>query len=114
MSCSTAGLQYLWAETTPKTTFVTVKLSRRDDIWLHTKAIHSSHVLIRCRGATPPDDVIEYAARICAFYSKGKNDKKVEVDYCPVQNVRKPSGAKPGMVVYDGYRTVVIEPLEVK
>lgn len=65
-------------------------------------------------GAVPPDDVIEYAARVCAFYSKGKNDKKVEVDYCPVQNVRKPSGAKPGMVVYDGYRTVVVEPLEVK
>lgn len=93
---------------------VTVKLSRRDDIWLHTKSIHSSHVLIRCRGAVPPDDVIEYAARVCAFYSKGKNDTKVEVDYCPVQNVRKPSGAKPGMVVYDGYRTVVVEPLEVK
>lgn len=107
------GFTILVGKNNTQNDYVTVKLSRRDDIWLHTKAIHSSHVLIRCRGEAPPDDVIEYAARVCAFYSKGKNDKKVEVDYCPVQNVRKPAGAKPGMVVYDNYRTAVVEPLEV-
>lgn len=92
--------------------YVTVKLSRKNDIWLHTKHVHSSHVLISCGGTTPPDSVIEYAARLCAYYSKAKDDLKVEVDYCPVGNVRKPSGAKPGMVVYDGYNTVVVTPME--
>ena len=91
--------------------YVTVKLSRKNDIWLHTKGVHSSHVLISCGGVTPPDGVIEYAARLCAFYSKAKDDLKVEVDYCPVGNVKKPAGAKPGMVVYDNYNTVVVNPL---
>lgn len=90
--------------------YVTVKLSRKNDIWLHTKNVHSSHVLISCGGVTPPDGVIERAARLCAYYSKAKDDLKVEVDYCPVGNVKKPSGARPGMVVYDGYNTVVVTP----
>lgn len=91
--------------------FVTVRLSRKNDIWLHTKNIHSSHVLISCGGVTPPPSVIEYAARLCAYYSSAKGDLKVEVDYCPVQNVRKPNGAKRGMVVYDGYETLVVNPM---
>jgi len=106
------GFSILVGKNNMQNDLVTVKLSRKDDIWLHTKSIHSSHVLIQCRGAQPPDTVIEYAAGLCAHYSKGKNDKKVEVDYCPVQNVKKPSGAKPGMVVYDNYRTVVVEPAQ--
>lgn len=89
---------------------VTVKLSRKNDIWLHTKSVHSSHVLICCGGITPPDSVIEYAACLCAYYSKAKNDLKVEVDYCPVQNVKKPVGSKPGMAVYDVYNTIVVNP----
>lgn len=92
--------------------YVTVKLSRKGDIWLHTKNVHSSHVLISCGGRIPPDSVIEYAAEICAYYSKAKNDLKVQVDYCPVGNVRKPAGAKPGMVVYDNYKTVVVNPIK--
>jgi predicted ribosome quality control (RQC) complex YloA/Tae2 family protein len=91
--------------------YVTVKLSRKNDIWLHTKGVHSSHVLICCGVEKAPGKVIEFAARLCAYYSSAKNDLKVEVDYCPVQNVRKPNHAKPGMVVYDGYNTVVVNPL---
>lgn len=89
---------------------VTVKLSRKNDIWLHTKNVHSSHVIICCMGKNPPPSVIEFAAKICAYYSMAKNDLKTEVDFCPVQNVRKPNGAKAGMVVYDGYETVVVNP----
>lgn len=92
--------------------YVTVKLSRKNDIWLHTKNVHSSHVLISCKGKTPPDSVIEYAAGLCAYYSKAREDTKVEVDYCPVQNVKKPVGARPGMAVYDVYNTVVVQPLK--
>ncbi|MBQ3083927.1 MAG: hypothetical protein IJC46_00545, partial [Clostridia bacterium] len=50
------------------------------------------------------------AAAICAYYSKGKNAPKVEVDYCPVSHVKKPNGARPGMVVYDGHYSVLVEP----
>jgi len=90
--------------------FITVKMSRKNDIWLHTKNVHSSHVLIKANGTAVPDSVIEYAASLCAFYSRAKDDLKVEVDYCPVQNVKKPVGAKPGMAVYDGYNTVIVNP----
>lgn len=107
------GYTILVGKNNTQNDIVTVKLSRKDDIWLHTKSVHSSHVLICARGSTPPDDVIEYAASLCAYYSRARNDKKVEVDYCPVQNVKKPAGAKPGMVVYDNYRSVTVQPLEV-
>ncbi len=107
------GFTILVGKNNTQNDIVTVKLSRKDDIWLHTKSVHSSHVLICSKGRTPPDDVIEYAASVCAYYSKARNDKKVEVDYCPVQNVKKPAGAKPGMVVYDNYRSVTVQPLEV-
>lgn len=90
--------------------FITIKMSRKNDIWLHTKNVHSSHVLIKANGTAVPDHVIEYAASLCAFYSRAKDDLKVEVDYCPVQNVKKPVGAKPGMAVYDGYNTVIVNP----
>lgn len=92
---------------------ITVRISRKNDIWLHTKAVHSTHALL-VTGGQDLDDIpvraIEEAAAICAYYSKGKNDAKVEVDYCPVQHVKKPAGAKPGMVVYDGYYTVIVSP----
>lgn len=90
--------------------YITVKLSRKNDVWLHTKNVHSSHVLIQTHGTVPPDRVIEYAATLCAYYSRAKDDLKVEVDYCPVQNVKKPVGAKPGMAVYDNYSTVIVNP----
>ena len=105
------GFRILVGKNNIQNDVITVKLSRKNDIWLHTKNVHSSHVLISARGQSVPDKVIEYAARLCAYYSKAKNDLKVEVDYCPVQNVKKPAGARPGMAVYDTYNTVVVTPL---
>ncbi len=93
--------------------YITVRVSRKNDIWLHTKAVHGTHALL-VTGGQALDDIpvraIEEAAAICAYYSKGKNDTKVEVDYCPVQHVKKPAGAKPGMMVYEGYYTVIVSP----
>ena len=106
------GFKILVGKNNIQNDLITVKLSRKNDIWLHTKNIHSSHVLICCGSNEAPNSVIEYAARLCAYYSKAKNDLKVEVDYCPVQNVKKPVGARPGMVVYNGYNTVVVKPME--
>ena len=81
------------------------------DIWLHTKNIPGSHTIIRTNGqGTAPDTTILRAAELAAYYSKAQNSSKVPVDYTIVKNVKKPNGAKPGMVIYDHYNTVYIDP----
>jgi predicted ribosome quality control (RQC) complex YloA/Tae2 family protein len=67
-------------------------------------------VLVQSGGKEIDDETILEAAALCAYYSKGKNAPKVEVDYCPVSHVRKPNGARPGMVVYDNYYSVLVAP----
>ena len=89
---------------------LTLRMSRSRDLWLHTKNIAGSHTLVKYMGEEFPDDVIEVAASIAAFYSKGKNAPYVEVDYCPVSHVKKPNGAKAGMVIYEGYNTALVKP----
>jgi predicted ribosome quality control (RQC) complex YloA/Tae2 family protein len=85
---------------------LTLKIAKKSDTWLHTKQIHGSHVIIRSE--IVPDDVLEYAAKLAVEHSKAKGSKNVQVDYTLVKNVHKPSGAKPGMVIYTDYKTVVI------
>ena len=89
---------------------LTLKMSRSNDLWLHTKNIPGSHTLVKYRGEEFPNDVIEVASSIAAYYSKGKNAPYVEVDYCPVSHVKKPNGAKAGMVIYEGYNTAFVKP----
>jgi len=89
---------------------LTLRMSRSRDLWLHTKNIAGSHTLIKYNGEEFPNKVIEVAASIAAFYSKGKNSPYVEVDYCPVSHVKKPNGSKAGMVVYEGYSTAFVKP----
>ena len=92
--------------------YLTLKVGRANDLWLHTKNIPGSHVIVKNMGEEFPDKVIEAAACIAAVNSKGKNSPKVDVDYCPVSHVKKPNGAKAGMVIYEGYYTVTIVPDE--
>lgn len=91
--------------------YLTLKMGRSNDLWLHTKNIPGSHTLVKYKGEEFPPKVIEYAAQIAAFYSKGKNSPYVEVDYCPVSHVKKPNGAKAGMVIYEGYSTAFVKPV---
>ena len=91
--------------------YLTLKMGRSNDLWLHTKNIPGSHTLVKYKGEEFPPKVIEYAAQIAAFYSKGKNSPYVEVDYCPVSHVKKPNGAKAGMVIYEGYNTAFVKPV---
>ncbi len=107
---SSTGLTILVGRNNMQNDQLTVKLSRKDDFWLHTKNIHSAHVLIQSGGKEIDDQSILEAASICAYYSKGKDAPKVEVDYCPVSHVKKPTGARPGMVVYENYWSVLVEP----
>jgi predicted ribosome quality control (RQC) complex YloA/Tae2 family protein len=91
---------------------LTLKDSEKSDIWLHTQKIPGSHVIIAGGGKEVPDSTIEEAAVIAAYNSKGRGSAKVAVDYAKVKNVRKPGGAKPGMVIYDNYKTILANPDE--
>lgn len=89
---------------------LTFKLSQKNDIWLHVQKIHGSHVIISCGGQIPPDSTITQAAQLAAYYSQGKFGQNVAVDVAPVRQIKKPGGAKPGMVVYYTYQTVYVNP----
>ena len=84
----------------------------KEDMWLHTKGFHSSHVIIETKGEEIPNKVIEVASEICAFYSDAKQGSKVPVDYCFKKFVKKPSQAKPGSVIYTDYKTCYVNPNE--
>lgn len=85
---------------------LTSKLARRTDFWLHTQKLHGSHVIIRCDGLVPPETTLAQAASLAAYYSQGREAGRVLVDYTMVRNVRKPSGALPGKVIYSDYNTI--------
>ena len=89
---------------------LSLKTARKDDLWLHIQKFHGTHVIIACAGATPPDETITEAAQLAAWFSQAKDGQNVPVDVTPVRFLKKPKGAKPGMVVYDKYRTVIVTP----
>ncbi|MCR4427244.1 MAG: NFACT family protein [Firmicutes bacterium] len=90
---------------------LTGKLARDADLWLHAKDVPGSHVVIRRRPGQPvPDETIYAAALLAAYYSRARMSSKVAVDYTDRRHVRKPRGAKPGMVIYDNHRTVWVTP----
>ena len=87
-----------------------LRLASPDDIWLHTQKYHSSHVIIVAQGGQVRDEVILYAAEICAYYSDGRDGDKIPVDYCKRKFVKKPNKSKAGFVVYTDYKTVLVKP----
>ena len=89
---------------------LTFKLARKDDIWLHASKVHGSHVIISCGGTTPPDDTVPQAEQLAAFYSETTAGQNIPVDVTPVKQVKKVPSAKPGMVIYHSYRTVIVNP----
>ena len=95
--------------------YLTLKFANSSDLWFHTKNIHGSHTVIKLGidKDVPKSTVIE-AAQIAAYYSKGRESSQVPVDFTQIKNVRKPNGAKPGMVIYDNYNTIYVTPKELK
>jgi predicted ribosome quality control (RQC) complex YloA/Tae2 family protein len=91
---------------------VTFKQAQPDDIWLHTKDMPGSHVIIRSEKREIPTPTINEAAQLAAYFSKGRQSANVAVDYTKRRYVRKPSGAKPGFVIYDHQSTVYVTPDE--
>ena len=89
---------------------LSLKTARKDDLWLHIQKFHGTHVVIACAGVRPPDQTVTEAAMLAAYFSQAKNGQNVPVDVTQVRNLRKPNGAKPGMVVYEHYQTVIVTP----
>ncbi|MDE5861659.1 MAG: NFACT family protein, partial [Ruminococcus sp.] len=89
---------------------LSLKFAEKSDIWLHTQSITGSHVIIVTNGETPPDSTIEEACIIASVNSKGRDSNLVPVDYCLARYVKKPSGAKPGKVIFTNYKTAFVKP----
>ena len=90
--------------------YLTLKLSHKDDIWLHVQNMPGSHVIIGKDGKTIPPTTLEEAAILAAYYSKAKNSNHVPIDYTERKNVKKPKNAKSGMVIYDNFKTISVNP----
>jgi len=89
-----------------------VREAFKSDYWFHTQRIHGSHVILCAEGREPDEQSMTEAAMLAAWFSQGREGGQVAVDYTQVKNVRKPNGARPGMVVYDPYRTAYVTPAE--
>lgn len=89
---------------------LTLRTADRRDLWFHVKNSPGSHVILLLEGKTPTDLAMTEAAIIAATNSSVREADNVAVDYTEVRNVRKPAGAKPGMVVYETYRTAYVDP----
>ncbi|WP_071395393.1 Rqc2 family fibronectin-binding protein [Bacillus tuaregi] len=104
------GTEIIIGKNNKQNDYLTNRLAARDEIWLHTKDIPGSHVVIRSK--EPSEKTIHEAAILAAFYSKARNSSSVPVDFTRVRYVKKPSGAKPGFVIYDNQQTVFVTPDE--
>ena len=108
---STAGLTIYVGRSNRQNDQIT-KDASRFDLWFHTQKIHGSHVILRTDGTPPDQQSITEAAMLAAWFSQGRGGNQIPVDYTQIRNVRKPSGAKPGMVIYDPYQTAFVTPTE--
>lgn len=92
--------------------YLTLKYANKSDIWFHTKDFHGSHTILKIDNNVPipNDNVLVEVARIAAQHSKAKNSSNVPVDYCEVKYVKKPSGSKPGTVIYSNNKTLNVNP----
>ncbi|WP_330949038.1 Rqc2 family fibronectin-binding protein [Virgibacillus sp. MG-45] len=105
---SSDGTLILVGKNNKQNEYLTTKLAFRDEIWLHTKDIPGSHVVIRSKD--PSETTIIEAAKLAAYFSKSRSSSSVPVDYTKVRHVKKPNGAKPGYVTYEQQKTVFVTP----
>ena len=109
---STAGLRILVGRNNRQNDRLTAKDAEKWDIWLHTQRIHGSHVILCTGGAQPDEQSLLEAASLAAYFSQAQNSTKVPVDFTQVKYVKKPAGARPGMVIYTTYQTMLADPDE--
>lgn len=107
---SSSGIEISVGKNNKQNDYLTFKLAKKSDTWLHTKDIPGSHVVIH---ASEPDEAtILEAATLSAYYSKARESSSVPVDYTEIRHVKKPSGSKPGFVIYFEQKTVFVTPDE--
>lgn len=106
---SDSGFEILVGRSNAQNDELTHRLARRTDYWLHVQKIHGSHVIIRAMDQQPDEITLAQAASLAVYYSQSRAGGKTPVDYTMVRNVRKPSGALPGMVLYTTYQTILAE-----
>ena len=107
---STAGLRISVGKNNNQNDLLTTKMAYKSDIWLHTQKIHGSHVILWLEGGEADLQSLTEAAQLAAWFSQGREGSRVPVDYTPVKYVKKPAGARPGMVVYTTYQTALVDP----
>ena len=90
--------------------YLTLKYAKKTDLWFHTKDIHGSHAILLLNNKTPDTDILIKCAQITAYHSKARNSSNVPVDFCEAKYVKKPNGAKPGMVIYTNNQTLNVNP----
>jgi len=107
---STDGFTILVGRNNKQNDYLTLRLAKDEDIWLHTRNIPGSHVLIRTGGRPVPQTTLVEAASLAAYFSRARESQNVPVDYTLRRNVHKPRGARPGYVIYTGQRTLTVDP----
>lgn len=107
---SSDGFKILVGRNNKQNDKLTLKTAAKNDMWLHTKDIHGSHTIILAEGKEITEQAIFEAACLAAYHSKAQNSSQVPVDYTLVRYVSKPSGAKPGMVIYVNNKTIYVTP----
>lgn len=106
------GTSILVGKNNRQNDYLTTRLARPGEVWLHTKDIPGSHVVIRSGSAEVSEATLVEAANLAAYFSRSKLSSRVPVDYAEIRHVRKPSGAKPGYVIYDHQKTLFVTPDE--
>ncbi len=107
---STVGLRISVGKNNTQNDLLTCKLAGKGDIWFHTQKIHGSHVILWTGGEQPDLQSLNEAAVLAAWFSQARDSGRVPVDYTPARFVKKPGGARPGMVVYTTYETAYVAP----
>lgn len=107
---SSTGIRISVGKNNKQNDYLTFKLARKYEIWMHTKDIPGSHVVIH--SAEPDEQTIREAATLSAYFSKARDSSSVPVDYTEIRQVKKPSGAKPGFVIYFEQKTIFVTPDE--
>ena len=105
-----SGKKVLVGRNNKENDFLTLKRASSSDIWLHTKDIPGSHVILLTEGESPAEEDLRLAAGIAAYHSKARSSANVPVDYTRVKYVKKPSGSKPGFVIFTHNRTLYEDP----
>lgn len=112
IECEVDGFKVIIGKNNRQNDYIT-KHANSNDIWFHTKDIHGSHVILKVEQQLPHQDTINKVASLAAFYSKGAGSSNVPVDYTLAKYVKKPSSAKPGMVIYTNYKNVIVKPIHI-